>query len=54
METRTLRLLTGGGDDVNLLSDGMDDPDHDSDIGRIVYAFRQWRGEPEARVVGRS
>ena len=30
-----------------LLSDDlMDDPDHDSDIGRIVYAFRQWRGEP--------
>ena len=46
METRTLRVLTGGEDDKNPLSDGMDDPDHDSDIGRIVYAFRQWRGEP--------
>ena len=21
-------------------------PNYDSDIGRIVYAFRQWRGEP--------
>ena len=46
METNTLRVLTGGEDDENLLSDGMGDPDHDSDIGRIVYAFRQWRGEP--------
>lgn len=25
----------------------MGDPNHDSDIGRIVYAFRQWRGEPK-------
>jgi type I restriction enzyme M protein len=24
----------------------MGDPNRDSDIGRIVYAFRQWRGEP--------
>ena len=46
METNTLRVLTGGEDDENLPSDGMGDPDHDSDIGRIVYAFRQWRGEP--------
>ena len=46
MATSTLRVLTGGEDDENSLSDGMDDPDHDSDIGRIVYAFRQWRGEP--------
>jgi type I restriction enzyme M protein len=37
MQTRTLRVLTG---DV----DG--DPPPDSDIGRISYAFRQWRGEP--------
>ena len=46
MVTRTLRVLTGGEDDESLISDGMGDPDHDSDIGRIVYAFRQWRGEP--------
>lgn len=24
----------------------MGDPNFDSDLGRIVYAFRQWRGEP--------
>ncbi len=29
-----------------MLADGMGDPMPDSDIGRIVYAFRQWRGEP--------
>ncbi len=46
METRTLRVLTGGDDDDTLLADGQSDPKHDSDIGRIVYAFRQWRGEP--------
>lgn len=45
METRTLRVLTGGNDDT-LLADGAGDPNHDSDIGQIVYAFRQWRGEP--------
>ena len=46
METRTLRVLTGGDDGETLLIDGLGDPNHDSDIGRIVYAFRQWRGEP--------
>jgi type I restriction enzyme M protein len=46
MQTRTLRVLTGGDDGETLLADGMGDPNHDSDIGRIVYAFRQWRGEP--------
>ena len=46
METRALRVLTGGEDSETLLADGLDDPNHDSDIGRIVYAFRQWRGEP--------
>jgi len=25
---------------------GMGDPNFDSDLGRIIYAFRQWRGEP--------
>lgn len=38
LETRTLRVLSG---DV----DG--DPPPDSDTGRIVYAFRRWRGEPK-------
>ena len=35
-----------GDDGETLLADGLGDPNHDSDIGRIVYAFRQWRGEP--------
>ena len=39
-------VLTGGDDGETLLADGLGDPNHDSDIGRIVYAFRQWRGEP--------
>ena len=47
MQTRTLRVLTGGDDGGTLLADGMGDPKPDSDIGRIVYAFRQWRGEPK-------
>lgn len=46
MQTRTLRVLTGGDDGETLLADGKGDPQPDSDIGRIVYAFRQWRGEP--------
>lgn len=46
MQTRTLRVLTGGDDGETLLADGRGDPQPDSDIGRIVYAFRQWRGEP--------
>lgn len=46
MQTRTLRVLTGADDGETLLADGLGDPNVDSDIGRIVYAFRQWRGEP--------
>ena len=46
METRTLRRLTGGDDGETQLPDGMGDPNADTDIGRIVYAYRQWRGEP--------
>jgi type I restriction enzyme M protein len=46
MQTRTLRVLTGGGDGESMLADGMGDPNFDSDLGRIFYAFRQWRGEP--------
>lgn len=46
LQTRTLRVLTGGDDGETLLADGMGDPKPDSDLGRIVYAFRQWRGEP--------
>ena len=46
LQTRTLRVLSGGGAGETLLADGLGDPRPDSDIGRIVYAFRQWRGEP--------
>lgn len=46
MQTRTLRVLTGGDGGETLLADGMGDPKPNSDIGRVVYAFRQWRGEP--------
>ena len=46
MQTRTLRVLTGAADGESMLADGMGDPNFDSDLGRIVYAFRQWRGEP--------
>ena len=45
MQTRTLRVLTGGDDGESMLVDGMGDPKPDSDLGRIVYAYRQWRGE---------
>jgi type I restriction enzyme M protein len=38
LETRTLRVLSG---------DVAGDPPADSDTGRIVYAFRRWRGEPQ-------
>jgi type I restriction enzyme M protein len=38
LETRTLRVLSG---------DVEGEPPPASDIGRIVYAFRRWRGEPQ-------
>ena len=38
LETRTLRVLSG---------DVEGDIPPDSDTGRIVYAFRRWRGEPK-------
>lgn len=47
METRTLRVLTGGDDDETMLATGTNDPAPHSDIGRIVYSYRQWRGEPQ-------
>ena len=46
MQTRTLRVLTGGENGETMLADGVGDPKPDSDLGRIVYVFRQWRGEP--------
>lgn len=42
LETRTLRILSGTVE--------VGDPLPDSDIGRIVYAFRRWRGEPKPTV----
>ncbi len=45
MQTRTLRVLSGSEDTETLVSDGDGDPRPDSDIGRIIYTFRQWRGE---------
>ncbi len=46
MQTRALRVLTGNEDGETQSVDGWGDPNHDSDIGRIIYVFRQWRGEP--------
>ena len=46
MQTRTLRVLTGADNGATTGGDGTGDPLPTSDIGRIVYAFRQWRGEP--------
>jgi len=46
MQTRTLRALSGCEDGETVLAEGMGDPNPDSDVGRIVYAFRKWRGEP--------
>ena len=46
METSTLRVLTGGEFGDSLMPDVLGDPSRDSDLGRIVYTFRQWRGEP--------
>lgn len=47
MQTRALRVLTGGDDGESMLADGLGDPKPESDIGRVIYAFRQWRGEPK-------
>src|SRR4029079_15967102 len=44
MQTRVLRVLTGI-EDAECVP-GTSDPLPTTDIGRIVYAFRQWRGEP--------
>ena len=46
MQTRALRVLTGGSDGETLATDGQGNPNHHSGIGRIVCAFRKWRGEP--------
>ena len=46
MQTRALRVLTGADNGATTCGDGTGDPLPTSDIGRIVYSFRQWRGEP--------
>ncbi|KND60261.1 Type I restriction-modification system, DNA-methyltransferase subunit M [Candidatus Burkholderia verschuerenii] len=47
LQTRTLRVLSGCEDGETMQPEGRGDPKFDTDIGRIVYAFRQWRGEPK-------
>lgn len=44
MQTRVLRVLTG----VEAIEcvEGTSDPLPTSDVGRIVYTYRRWRGEP--------
>ncbi len=44
LQTRTLRVLSGLEDSECV--PGTSDPLPSSDIGRIVYAYRMWRGEP--------
>ncbi|HEY8750215.1 MAG TPA: N-6 DNA methylase, partial [Tepidisphaeraceae bacterium] len=44
LQTRVLRVLSGM-EDAEYFP-GTTDPLPTSDIGRIVYAYRQWRGEP--------
>jgi type I restriction enzyme M protein len=46
MQTRTLRVLTGADPGETTAVDGLGDSLPMTDIGRVVYAFRQWRGEP--------
>ena len=45
LQTRTLRVLSGL-EDAECIA-GTSDPLPTSDIGRIVYAYRMWRGEPQ-------
>lgn len=44
MQSRVLRVLTGV--EESECVPGTGDPLPSSDIGRIVYAYRRWRGEP--------
>jgi type I restriction enzyme M protein len=44
LQTRVLRVLSGM-EDAEYVPDTTD-PLPTSDIGRVVYAYRQWRGEP--------
>jgi hypothetical protein len=42
MQTRTLHVLSGGGNGESMLADGMGDPNFDADLGRV-----EWFGESE-------
>lgn len=44
LQTRVLRVLSGL-EEAECVK-GTSDPLPESDVGRIVYAFRKWRGEP--------
>src|SRR4051794_40682486 len=45
LQTRVLRVLSGM--EESECVPGTSDPQPTSDIGRIVYAYRMWRGEPK-------
>lgn len=45
--TRLQNVLSGADDGETVDANGRGDPKPNSDIGRITYAFRQWRGEPK-------
>jgi len=45
LETRTLRVLSGLEPPETV--PGTADPTPGSDIGKIIYTYRQWRGEPK-------
>jgi type I restriction enzyme M protein len=50
LQTRTLRVLSGLEEPEcvpGTVTNGVGDPLPTSDIGRIVYAYRMWRGEPK-------
>jgi hypothetical protein len=40
MQTRTLHVLSGGGNGESMFADGMGDPNFDADLGRV-----EWFGE---------
>lgn len=46
MQTRALRVLSDGAHDSEGSGVGSRELTPSSDIGQIVYTFRQWRGEP--------
>lgn len=49
LQTRVLRVLSGGEEGETTGIADADDPLPTTDIGRIVYAFRKYRGEPKPK-----